>query len=636
MAKSDKLAALVVELRADNAQLRADFNKAAQSANNFQRQINGQLSGMRRQFKKTGDGFSTIFKSAAIIAAVKQVGDFALDIAKAADKVSLLSARIQAFSNDARGFEKAFAAAQQLGVAIEDAGAGIARFLVVGKDLGITTNEAQKLFTTFTQLARVGGASGAESSAAFIQLTQALGAGVLRGQELNSILEQAPLVAQAIAKELGVSVGQLKTLGEQGKISAEVVRSALVNAATEAGIQFEKLPETLEQQQTKLTNAWTVLLANLDKKLKTSEIFRFFNQRLTEAIQNAANRLSDDPQTRLNQRIADIRGEIGRIAILPGPRSSDTQQRLEALSAELAKLVPLAERYQQAVEATERANAPKAAGTASDPMAGLADVAVSSAKIGTTAMQQLFADFDSRTRTSLENAVQEYNQFVVELEELLARGVDAGGISIETYNARLQEFFDRNLQEVEVSSKKMKVEVEQSVNEFEKFAEQAAANIQTAFANFLFDPFKGGLKGMLAGFIDTIRRMVAEVAAQQILTALFGGLAGSSNAFLAGLGKAFGGGKAIGGQVLGNQAYLVGEKGPELLVGAAGKIVPGTDLGGGGMLTVAPVYNIDARGATQDLVKQLPAILAQQARQTVELARRAINEDISRGALGRA
>jgi len=636
MAKSDKLAALVVELRADNAQLRADFNKAAQSANNFQRQINGQLSGMRRQFKKTGDGFSTIFKSAAIIAAVKQVGDFALDIAKAADKVSLLSARIQAFSNDARGFEKAFAAAQQLGVAIEDAGAGIARFLVVGKDLGITTNEAQKLFTTFTQLARVGGASGAESSAAFIQLTQALGAGVLRGQELNSILEQAPLVAQAIAKELGVSVGQLKTLGEQGKISAEVVRSALVNAATEAGIQFEKLPETLEQQQTKLTNAWTVLLANLDKKLKTSEIFRFFNQRLTEAIQNAANRLSDDPQTRLNQRIADIRGEIGRIAILPGPRSSDTQQRLEALSAELAKLVPLAERYQQAVEATERADAPKAAGTASDPMAGLADVAVSSAKIGTTAMQQLFADFDSRTRTSLENAVQEYNQFVVELEELLARGVDAGGISIETYNARLQEFFDRNLQEVEVSSKKMKVEVEQSVNEFEKFAEQAAANIQTAFANFLFDPFKGGLKGMLAGFIDTIRRMVAEVAAAEILKMLFGGLAGSGNSFLASIGKAFGGGRAIGGQVLGNQAYLVGEKGPELLVGAAGKIVPGTDLGGGGMLTVAPVYNIDARGATQDLIKQLPAILSEHAKQTVQLARAVINDDISRGALGRA
>ena len=635
MAKSDKLAALVVELRADNAQLRADFNKAAQSANNFQRQINGQLSGMRRQFKKTGDGFSTIFKGAAIATAVKQVGDFALDIAKAADKVSLLSARIQAFSNDSRGFQKAFAAAQQLGVAIEDAGAGIARFLVVGKDLGITTTEAQKLFTTFTQLARVGGASGAESSAAFIQLTQALGAGVLRGQELNSILEQAPLVAQAIAKELGVSVGQLKTLGEQGKISAEVVRSALVNAATEAGIQFEKLPETLEQQQTKLTNAWTVLLANLDKKLKTSEIFRFFNQRLTEAIQNAANRLSDDPQTRLNQDIADIRGEIGRIAILPGRRSSDTQQRLEALSAELAKLVPLAERYQQAVEATERANAPKAAGTASDPMAGLAEVAVSSAKIGTTAMQQLFADFDSRTRTSLENAVQEYNQFVVELEELLARGVDAGGISIETYNARLQEFFDRNLQEVEVSSKKMKVEVEQSVNEFEKFAEQAAANIQTAFGNFLFDPFKGGLKGMLAGFIDTIRRMVAEVAAQQILTALFGGLAGSSNAFLAGLGKAFGGGKAIGGQVLSNQAYLVGERGPELLVGAAGKIVPGTDMGGGGMLTVAPVYNIDARGATQDLIKQLPAILAVHAEKTVQMARQAFNDDISRGALAR-
>jgi hypothetical protein len=73
-----------------------------------------------------------------------------------------------------------------------------------------------------------------------------------------------------------------------------------------------------------------------------------------------------------------------------------------------------------------------------------------------------------------------------------------------------------------------------------------------------------------------------------------------------------------------------------MLVGAAGKIVPGTDLGGGGMLTVAPVYNIDARGATQDLIKQLPAILSEHAKQTVQLARAVINDDISRGALGRA
>jgi len=130
--------------------------------------------------------------------------------------------------------------------------------------------------------------------------------------------------------------------------------------------------------------------------------------------------------------------------------------------------------------------------------------------------------------------------------------------------------------------------------------------------------------------------MVAEVAAAEILKMLFGGLAGSGNSFLASIGKAFGGGRAVGGQVLGNQAYLVGEKGPELLVGAAGKIVPGTDLGGGGMLTVAPVYNIDARGATQDLIKQLPAILSEHAKQTVQLARAVINDDISRGALGRA
>ena len=170
-------------------------------------------------------------------------------------------------------------------------------------------------------------------------------------------------------------------------------------------------------------------------------------------------------------------------------------------------------------------------------------------------------------------------------------------------------------------------------SQVEEFAKAAAANIQSAFADFLFDPFQNGLKGMLAGFLNMIRRMVAEVAAQQILTALFSQYT-NSGGFLGAFAKKITG-NAMGGPVQSGTPYIVGERGPELFVpGYNGSIVPNTKMGGS--VTVAPVYNIDARGATQDLVKQLPAILAQQARQTVELARRAINEDISRGALGRA
>jgi len=166
---------------------------------------------------------------------------------------------------------------------------------------------------------------------------------------------------------------------------------------------------------------------------------------------------------------------------------------------------------------------------------------------------------------------------------------------------------------------------------------QAARNIQDAFAQFLFDPFKGGLKGMLRAFIDTVRQMIAQAASAAILKQFFGWMGG-----LGGFWGSVGGtllkgntGKAIGGPVMGSQAYMVGERGPELFVPSTnGSITPNNRLGGG--VTISPVYNVDARGASADLVKSLPAILEANTRRAVELARATIYDDYSRGAFGRA
>jgi hypothetical protein len=148
------------------------------------------------------------------------------------------------------------------------------------------------------------------------------------------------------------------------------------------------------------------------------------------------------------------------------------------------------------------------------------------------------------------------------------------------------------------------------------FAQSAAQNIQSAFAEFLFDPFKGGLKGMLSSFLDVTRRMLAELAAQQILGAIFGSFAGGTG-FMASFAKAITG-RASGGPVSKNTPYIVGERGPELFVpGSSGGIVPNHAMMGGGM-TVAPVYNIDARGATADLQSALPGILQENNRRIFE------------------
>lgn len=106
-------------------------------------------------------------------------------------------------------------------------------------------------------------------------------------------------------------------------------------------------------------------------------------------------------------------------------------------------------------------------------------------------------------------------------------------------------------------------EIEVKTAELSEFAVAAAANIQTAFADFLFDPFSEGLDGMLDGFLRVIHRMVAEVAAQKILAGMFGGLASSGNPYLAGIGAAFGGFRANGGPLSPGKDYIVGERGPE-------------------------------------------------------------------------
>jgi len=156
----------------------------------------------------------------------------------------------------------------------------------------------------------------------------------------------------------------------------------------------------------------------------------------------------------------------------------------------------------------------------------------------------------------------------------------------------------------------------------QEFAKSAAQNIQSAFADFLFDPFENGLKGMLAGFLNVIRRMIAEVAASSILNAIFAPLTGSGG-FVGTFAKAITG-KAMGGPVSARTPYIVGERGPELFVpGTSGGIVPSNKLGMGNGVTVAPVYNIDARGASAELQNALPGILQENNRRIFdELDRR--------------
>jgi uncharacterized protein YukE len=189
--------------------------------------------------------------------------------------------------------------------------------------------------------------------------------------------------------------------------------------------------------------------------------------------------------------------------------------------------------------------------------------------------------------------------------------------TFEPYQAIANEAMEKQRQALDSGKSKYKA----STDEMTEYARRAARNIQDVMADFLFDPFSKGLDGMLSGFLDVVRRMAAEAAAANLAGYLFGSQQsdGSRTAgvLASALGGLFGGTRAAGGPVSAGSAYLVGESGPEVLqMGSqGGSIVPNGALGGGGGQPVSISYNIDARGATTELIKVLPSILRQHGEQ---------------------
>lgn len=125
---------------------------------------------------------------------------------------------------------------------------------MAGSAFGNTKEIVQFAEQLNKQLA-LSGASGQAAQAAILQLEQGLASGVLRGDELNSVMEQAPAIARAIADYLQVDMGKLREMGQQGQLTAAVVKNAMFAAAAETNAEFAKTPMTWAQVWTVASNA---------------------------------------------------------------------------------------------------------------------------------------------------------------------------------------------------------------------------------------------------------------------------------------------------------------------------------------------------------------------------------------------
>ena len=133
------------------------------------------------------------------------------------------------------------------------------------KDLGVSQRELLDFTESLNQAVLLSGASSTEASAALVQLSQGLASGALRGEELNSVLEQTPIVADVIAKELGVTRGQLRALGADGKITAEIVLEAFKNARGDLARDVGELDATFGQSLQVLRDSFIKVIGDFDK-----------------------------------------------------------------------------------------------------------------------------------------------------------------------------------------------------------------------------------------------------------------------------------------------------------------------------------------------------------------------------------
>lgn len=191
------------------------------------------------------------------------------ELVRAADQYGQITARLRLATKATGDFEQV---QQSLRQAAEDTRAPLedtvnlyAQIAPSLAAIGINSQDTVGIITTVNQAIALSGASAMAAQAALTQFTQGLASGTLRGEELNSILEQTPALADAIAKGLSVTRGELRALGADGALTAEAVATALQKVSAGIGKDFSALPLTVGQSLVLLNNSFTTFVGALDE-----------------------------------------------------------------------------------------------------------------------------------------------------------------------------------------------------------------------------------------------------------------------------------------------------------------------------------------------------------------------------------
>ena len=296
-----------VRISADSSEATAAVNKVAntisselpKSVAEASNRVAKEAAGIRAEIKSIVSQMNKGLQFAGAVTGIGFVADKIKDVAVAAtqtaDELTSIRSRINLINDGsqttAQIMEKVYDAAQRSRGSYTDMADSVAKLNMLAKDAFSSNDEAIAFVEQLNKQFKISGASVQEASAAMYQLTQAMAAGKLQGDEFHSIMENAPLLAQSIANEMGLTVGQLKEMSSQGLITSDIIKEALFNSAEETNAKFAEIPMTFAEVgqsiQNELIQAFQPVLEQLSTLPQSGE-FQAFIEGVGIAIRGLA------------------------------------------------------------------------------------------------------------------------------------------------------------------------------------------------------------------------------------------------------------------------------------------------------------------------------------------------------------
>lgn len=525
----------------------------------------------------------------------------------AADSVTLLQSKLRLVTTGEEDLAKVqgqiISLARQTRTDFSSLGELYARVARSSKQLGASQADILRVTKAVTQAIQISGNTSQEASAGMIQLAQALASGTLRGDELRSVLEQMPRVAEAIATGLGTTVGQLRKLGEQGKLTSDLVFKALISQSARLDSEFKKLQPTIGQTFAVMVGDLKLASAEFLKVTGTTDRLTGAIGNLSAAIRGLSSAFGSGFSTmnkyweRLNKWLKESDQNIHSFLGIDAKLAERIKRQAE-ISA-LGLINPALGNLYAFATAEDRGPTKTRGPTGAQrgrgrqetallpPVVDIEEFRVTLQKIKEP-YGDLLKDLEDETKTSVERQSAEYIKLRTTLQFLR----DEGRIDQATYENRLGSALDEMLPEIDLNEIRAKYKtMKKDLTELGEFMkgvwQEVGRSIQSTLSDALYE-WKLSWRSLL----DIARRALADITAAILTSGIKDALksvssTSSSGGYLKAIGRFFGF-AAGGGRV--DRPTIVGEDGPELLM-SSGKVMNQRQMtfAGGGGVTFAPV-----------------------------------------------